>query len=161
MTAVTVVATALGIAEHAVQVLREDELVLEVATSQLSRVADALVTQLDARLLTLFATDERQPHGRFVVHHVWSLRREHAFLRVTAPVDPADATFPSCSIRTFARWCPDSVTLSNSHAISSVGKSLSETVTTSRYFSPWLSITKSISSSRLRAHHPSVPLARC
>jgi Ni,Fe-hydrogenase III large subunit/Ni,Fe-hydrogenase III component G len=99
MTAVTAItkaiADALGVAESAVLVLREGELALEVATSDLSRVADALVSRLDARLMTLFATDERQQRGVFVVHQIWSCRNEHVFLRVTVAVDPADAAFPS------------------------------------------------------------------
>lgn len=89
------VTEALGMAESAVHVVHDSELVIDVASSELARVADALVSHLDARLLTLFATDERQPRGVFVIHQVWSCRREHAFLRVTASVDPVDAAFPS------------------------------------------------------------------
>ncbi len=95
MNAVTAVATALGVGEHAVQVVRDGELVLEVAAERFGDVADALVTLLDARLLTLFATDERQERGIFVVHQVWSLRAAHAFLRVMAQVDAARGAFPS------------------------------------------------------------------
>jgi Ni,Fe-hydrogenase III large subunit/Ni,Fe-hydrogenase III component G len=95
MNPVADVAAALGVAPGAVQVRRDGEWVLEVAPALLPSVADALVGGLDARLLTLFATDERRERGRFVVHQIWSLRAAHAFLHIAAPVDPQDGTFPS------------------------------------------------------------------
>jgi Ni,Fe-hydrogenase III large subunit/Ni,Fe-hydrogenase III component G len=93
--AVTTVAGCLGVADQAVRVVREGELAIEVAADRLSAIADALVTQLDARLLTLFATDDRQSRGVFLVHHVWSVRDAHTFLRVVVPVDAAGCEFPS------------------------------------------------------------------
>jgi Ni,Fe-hydrogenase III large subunit/Ni,Fe-hydrogenase III component G len=89
------VAQALGVAEHAVQAVRAGELLLEVDAADLGAVADALVARLDARLMSLFATDDRQECAAFVVHHVWSLRREHVFLRVVARVGAGERAFPS------------------------------------------------------------------
>ena len=89
------VAAKLGLARDAVWELRDGELVAEVALTALPALADAAVKSLDARLASLFATDERRAKNVFHVHHVWSLPTLGTFLRVTAPVDPALPSFPS------------------------------------------------------------------
>jgi Ni,Fe-hydrogenase III large subunit/Ni,Fe-hydrogenase III component G len=89
------VAAALGLADEAVRALRPDELVAEVDAAALPAVATAAVTSLEARLISLFATDERRERGRFGVHHIWSLPGAGVFLRVSAAVDPGRPSFPS------------------------------------------------------------------
>jgi Ni,Fe-hydrogenase III large subunit/Ni,Fe-hydrogenase III component G len=95
----TAVATALGIAGHRVHEPCPGELAVEVRAADLPALADAVVVNLKARLLSLFATDERASHGRFSVHHVWSLPPLQTFLRLWAPVDPAAPSFPSIAAR--------------------------------------------------------------
>ncbi len=100
MTSVTTaVATALGVADDRVHERRPGEVTIEVRAADLPTLADAVVADLKARLLSLFATDERGAHGHFVVHHVWSLPELKTFLRISAPVDPAEPSFPSIAAR--------------------------------------------------------------
>ena len=89
------VSAALGVAHGSVRELRPGELVLDVDTAELSPVAERAVRGLGARLISLFATDERRVTGRFFVHHVWSLPQLRTFLRLSAPVDPATPSYPS------------------------------------------------------------------
>ena len=100
MTSVTAaLAGALGIPEHGIQEPRSGEVAIEVRASDLPSLADAAVAGLDARLLSLFAADERATRGRFVVRQVWSLPRFETFLCISAPVDPSEPSFPSIAAR--------------------------------------------------------------
>lgn len=76
---------------------RERELGLAVPLESLPALADRLAAE--AALASLFATDERSNGGAFRVHHVWSLPRCGAFLRLHAQVDPSRRAFPSISGR--------------------------------------------------------------
>jgi len=96
---ITAVAAALGLADHRVRAPHPGEVTVEAGAADLPAFADAAVAHLNARLLSLFATDERAARGHFVVHHVWSLPGLGAFLRVSAPVEPAAASFPSIAAR--------------------------------------------------------------
>jgi Ni,Fe-hydrogenase III large subunit/Ni,Fe-hydrogenase III component G len=93
------VASALGLRDHRVRRQHPGELSVEVEPRDLPALADVVVADLHARLLSLFATDERAARGTFVVHHVWSLPGLKTLLRLSAPVDPADVSFPSISAR--------------------------------------------------------------
>lgn len=99
MSAVAAVANALGVVEASVREPRPGELTLEAESSALPGLADRASDGLGARLVSLFATDERASNGRFVVHHLWSLPKQRAFLHVAAPVDPAALTFPSIAAK--------------------------------------------------------------
>lgn len=79
--------------------LHDGELALAAAVDSLSLTADRMTHRLGARLVMLFATDDRATDGRFHLHHVWSLPRQHAFLRVSAAIDPAEPWFPSIAAR--------------------------------------------------------------
>ena len=92
-------ATALRVGEATIRELHEGELMAEIPLSDLPVAADAVVADLNGRLVSLFATDERAGCGRFVLHHVWSLPRTKSFLRVVATVDPSQLTFPSIAAR--------------------------------------------------------------
>jgi Ni,Fe-hydrogenase III large subunit len=73
--------------------------------------ADKAVSRLEARLVSLFATDERVWNGRFVMHHVWSLPHAKTFLRVAATIDPSCPVFPPIGSRhPAARWMEREVT---------------------------------------------------
>lgn len=98
-TITTEIASALNVAEYRMRTRRAGEVAIEVPAADLPSVADAAVQRLDARLCSLFAADERARRGRFVVHHVWSLPRLETFLSVSAPVDPAEPSFPSIAAR--------------------------------------------------------------
>ena len=98
-TVTTEIANALNVAEYRIRAIRPGEAALEVPIADLPLIADAAVERLDARLLSLFGADERARRGRFVVHHVWSLPRLDTFLSVSAPVDPAEPSFPSIAAR--------------------------------------------------------------
>jgi Ni,Fe-hydrogenase III large subunit/Ni,Fe-hydrogenase III component G len=88
-------ATALNVAIGAVREPRGGELVLAADAADLPALADLATTRLGARLTSLFASDERSTAGRFFVHHVWFLPGFRTFLRIVAPVDPAEPAFPS------------------------------------------------------------------
>jgi Ni,Fe-hydrogenase III large subunit/Ni,Fe-hydrogenase III component G len=93
------VAAALGVPEHRVHDVHPGELLIEVQPADLRPMADALAAAPGGRLLSLFATDERQTQHCFVVHHVWSLPQHRTFLRLAAPVDPTVSEFPSIAAR--------------------------------------------------------------
>ncbi len=97
--AISTVSAALGLTDWAVREPHAGELTLEAEAAALPGLADRIVTDLDGRLMTLFASDERQATGRFVVHHVWSLPRHKTFLRVAAPLDPATPSYPSIAAK--------------------------------------------------------------
>lgn len=97
MTTPSVVAAALAVDERAVREAHAGELVLDVGIHELPGLADRVVRDLDGRLLSLFASDDRHESGVFVVHHVWSLPTRKTLLRIAAPVDPVAASFPSIS----------------------------------------------------------------
>jgi len=92
---VSTVASALGIPESALRESRAGEITLETDATSLAMLADAAATRLAGRLMTLFASDDRQMTGRFLLHHVWSLPELRTFLHMTAPVDPAHASYSS------------------------------------------------------------------
>ena len=88
-------AASLGIAEWHVRELRAGEVVVDVDPAALSAIADRVAVGLEGRLMSLFATDEREGSGRFLLHHLWSLPRLRTFLRIVAPIDPDAPSFPS------------------------------------------------------------------
>jgi Ni,Fe-hydrogenase III large subunit/Ni,Fe-hydrogenase III component G len=92
-------ASAVGLADDAVRELRSGEWAIEARTADLPSIADAVAARFQARLASLFATDERATRGCFVVHHVWTLPGAGAFVRVSAPVNPAEPEFPSIAAR--------------------------------------------------------------
>jgi Ni,Fe-hydrogenase III large subunit/Ni,Fe-hydrogenase III component G len=89
------VAAILRLTPEGVRETHPGELVVDVELSDLPRAAADVVTRFGARLLSLFATDERQSTGQFRLHHVWLLPRTETFLRVCADIDPATPSFPS------------------------------------------------------------------
>ena len=93
------VSTALDVAEHLIREERAEELVVTADSTALPIFADRIVSGLGGRLVSLFATDERERTNRFVVHHVWSLPASRTFLRVIAEVDPADPSFASIAAK--------------------------------------------------------------
>ena len=95
----TSVSRALGLEDGAVREVHPGELVLEASLADLPEVADRAVLRLGARLMSLFGSDERARTGNFFVHHVWSLPGLRTFLRVTAPVDPSDPSYPSIAAK--------------------------------------------------------------
>jgi Ni,Fe-hydrogenase III large subunit/Ni,Fe-hydrogenase III component G len=95
----TAVAAAFGLADDRVREHCPGEVTIEVRAVDLPAFADAAVAQLHARLVTLFATDERASDRRFVVHHVWFLPGLKTFVRLSAPVAPANPSFPSIAVR--------------------------------------------------------------
>lgn len=64
------VAKALGVAEGAVHERRAGELTFDASPAALPAVADAAMSALNGRLVSLFATDERATAGRFLLHHI-------------------------------------------------------------------------------------------
>jgi Ni,Fe-hydrogenase III large subunit/Ni,Fe-hydrogenase III component G len=92
-------AHALGLPAGAVRQPRPGELRVDVGLDDLPATADALVSAEQARLASLFVTDEREWAPVYALHQVWSLPRRQAFLRVTARIDPAQPRFPSIAAR--------------------------------------------------------------
>lgn len=89
----------LGLVDGVVREVRSGELVIEASAGDLPALADAVVAQLGARLLSIFATDERATDGHFTVQHVWWLPELRTLLRVSAAIDPAGPSFPSIATR--------------------------------------------------------------
>ena len=105
MSSVGAVSAALGLTEGGLRETRPGELLLETTSSSLPDFADRITDRLSGRLLTLFASDERAASGRFLVHHVWSLRNLRSFLQVVAPVLPDEPSFPSIAAKyPVANW---------------------------------------------------------
>jgi len=93
------VAAALHVPSHTVREGCPGELLLEVEAHDLPGLADHVSHDLQGRLLSLFASDDRAHTGQFRLHHVWSLPQLHTFLLVSAPVDPAAPSFPSIAAK--------------------------------------------------------------
>jgi Ni,Fe-hydrogenase III large subunit/Ni,Fe-hydrogenase III component G len=89
------VSAALHVPEGAVRDYRPGEMVLDTQANSIPDLADRISQELEGRLLSLFATDDRARTGAFGVHHVWSLPRLQTFLRLSASIDPAAPSFPS------------------------------------------------------------------
>jgi Ni,Fe-hydrogenase III large subunit/Ni,Fe-hydrogenase III component G len=67
--------------------------------------ADRITVGLSGRLLSLFASDERAPAGRFLLHHLWFLPGLRTFLQLVAPVLPAEPSYPSIAAKyPVANW---------------------------------------------------------
>jgi hypothetical protein len=95
MSIVATVSTALGVPEVSVRETRPGELLLETTTSALPESADRITEGLSGRLLSLFASDERDSDGRFLLHHLWFLPNLRSFLQIVAPVLPSEPSYPS------------------------------------------------------------------
>jgi Ni,Fe-hydrogenase III large subunit/Ni,Fe-hydrogenase III component G len=85
----------LGIEAGALREPCAGEVLLESTASNLRALADHAAIDLNGRLVSLFASDERQTAGRFMLHHVWSLPALRTFLHVAAPIDPDAPSYPS------------------------------------------------------------------
>ena len=90
MSIVATVSTALGVPEGSVRETRPGELMLETTTSALPDFADRVTVGLSGRLLSLFASDQRDTNGRFLLHHLWFLPNLRSFLQIVAPVLPGE-----------------------------------------------------------------------
>jgi Ni,Fe-hydrogenase III large subunit/Ni,Fe-hydrogenase III component G len=97
--AIEAVAEALSVRPAAVREPREGELRLDVEPGELRALADRLVAGCGARLVSLFATDERAWNAVFALHHVWLLPGHRSFLRVSTRIDPANPRFPSIATK--------------------------------------------------------------
>lgn len=89
---------ALGLSGDAAREIHPGEVAAEVAPSDLPPLADR-IAGLGGRLLSLFGTDERVSRNRFAVHHVWSLPSYSTLVRLAAPIEPEDPSFPSIAAR--------------------------------------------------------------
>jgi Ni,Fe-hydrogenase III large subunit/Ni,Fe-hydrogenase III component G len=95
----------IGLLEGAFRELRSGEVAVDVTSGDLRLVADGVVAKLGARLVSLFATDERSWRGCFAVHQVWFVPGLRTFLRVSADISPDSPYFPSiASTHPAANW---------------------------------------------------------
>ena len=90
---------ALGLGPEAVREARPQEWLVETTTAALPDLADRIVRELNGRLYSLFATDDREAAGHFTLHHLWLLPGRRTFLRLAAPINPAAPSYPSISAR--------------------------------------------------------------
>ena len=95
MSVIATVSSALGVAESAVFEPQPGELGIETTTPVWPGLADRVAQDLKGRLFSMFASDDREHSGRFVLHYIWLLPGLRTFLEVRAPVDPAQPSFPS------------------------------------------------------------------
>ncbi|MEO8677672.1 MAG: NADH-quinone oxidoreductase subunit C [Vicinamibacterales bacterium] len=93
------VSAALQVPDGAVREERPGELRLDVEASLVPAMADRIRQDLEGRLMTLFATDQRRQAGQFRLHYVWSLPRLQTFLIVSAPVEAASPSFASIAAK--------------------------------------------------------------
>jgi Ni,Fe-hydrogenase III large subunit/Ni,Fe-hydrogenase III component G len=93
------VAAALNVLDWAVRDIRPGELMLEADSASIPALADRVVTALNGRLMSLFATDERTTANKFFVHYLWSLPTQRTFLRIATPVDPEQPSFHSIAAK--------------------------------------------------------------
>lgn len=73
--------------------LREHLVVVPAA--RLREVASALQNEWGGTLVTAFALDEREPHGRFRMHVLFSMAPEDAVLTLIAAVPGDDPRYPA------------------------------------------------------------------
>jgi Ni,Fe-hydrogenase III large subunit/Ni,Fe-hydrogenase III component G len=105
MSVVATVSTALELPDGSVREPHPGELLLETTASALPGFADRITAGLSGRLLSLFGSDERDSTGRFLLHHVWLLPGLRTFLRLVAPVSPAEPSVPSIAAKyPVANW---------------------------------------------------------
>ena len=64
------ISAALGTGPDALRETRTGEMDLEASPSALPALADRVMLDLKGRLLSLFATDERDTTGQFVLHYL-------------------------------------------------------------------------------------------
>jgi len=93
------VSTALGVTPTALRSSRPGELTLQIDATRLPSLADRISGDLGGRLAALFATDEREAFGRFVVHQIWSVAGHRTFLHIDTPIDPDTPVFPSIAAK--------------------------------------------------------------
>jgi Ni,Fe-hydrogenase III large subunit/Ni,Fe-hydrogenase III component G len=97
--ALATVSAAFDPGHGAVREPRPGELILETTPGTLPTLADRIVADLGGRLISLFASDDREVTGHFSVHHVWSIPTLRTFLRVMAPVAPDRPVYPSIAAK--------------------------------------------------------------
>ena len=68
---------------------RPGELLLEDDHVRVAGIRRPRDRGLSGRLLSLFASDERDTNGRFLLHHLWFLPNLRSFLQIVAPVLPS------------------------------------------------------------------------
>lgn len=76
---------------------REDEVYLLVGDPDIRAVVEYLRSELDARLVTVFAEDRRFSERVFYNYYVFERKGETSYLIVRAPVQPECPEFPSLS----------------------------------------------------------------
>jgi Ni,Fe-hydrogenase III large subunit/Ni,Fe-hydrogenase III component G len=89
----------LGLRDGIVREWRAQELLIDAGAADLPALAAAATTHAEARLLSIFASDERASRGRFTLQHVWWLPPLRSLLRLSAAIDPADPSFPSIAAK--------------------------------------------------------------
>ena len=105
MSVMTSVSTALEAPAGAVRETRPGELLLETTAAALPEFADRITSHLSGRLMSLFASDERDATGQFLLHHVWFLPNLRSFLHLVAPVLPSEPSYPSIAAKyPVANW---------------------------------------------------------
>jgi Ni,Fe-hydrogenase III large subunit/Ni,Fe-hydrogenase III component G len=98
-TVIRAIAAAVNVPEWRLTETRPREVTIEASATELPALAEAATAHLQARLLSLFAADERAARERFVVRQVWSLPQLDCFLCIALPVDPAAPSFPSIAAK--------------------------------------------------------------
>ena len=89
------VSAALGLGPAVLRQVHPGELAAPVTAAGLPVMADRAAKDLDGRLVSLFASDERHAAGRFLLHHIWSLPGLKTFLHLVAPLESDRSAFPS------------------------------------------------------------------
>jgi Ni,Fe-hydrogenase III large subunit/Ni,Fe-hydrogenase III component G len=89
------VSAALGLGPAVLRQVHPGELAAPVTAAGLPVMADRAAKDLDGRLVSLFASDERHAAGRFLLHHIWSLPGLKTFLHLVAPLESDRSSFPS------------------------------------------------------------------
>src|SRR5260370_42538742 len=78
---------------------REDEVYLVVGDPDVRAITECLISEHEARLVTVFAEDRRLAEGVFVNYYVFEQRGNPRYLIVRAPVRADNLEFPSLSAK--------------------------------------------------------------
>src|SRR5882724_5005467 len=82
---------------QSMETVRENETYLFVGDTDIQPITQYLRGEFGARLVTVFAEDQRQSEGVFFIYYVFEEKGGPRFLILRAPVPADDPHFPSLS----------------------------------------------------------------
>lgn len=84
---------------HQVLIRNGNELYLAVSTKRVREICISLNASFGCTLISLFAADEREQKGSYVIYYTFAERKSGLLVILTIDVDPAHCSFPSISMK--------------------------------------------------------------